>query len=68
MAENQAYVEQGKGKDVVLLHGFCESKAIWQPLMNASGPHARLLVTDLKVLEKILRYILKLVSSRWLSR
>lgn len=47
MAENLAYVEKGNGKSVVLLHGFCESKAIWQQLMNELSPRARLLAPDL---------------------
>lgn len=47
MGERLAYVEKGKGKDVVLLHGFCESKAIWQQLMSDLSPQARFLAPDL---------------------
>jgi pimeloyl-ACP methyl ester carboxylesterase len=47
MAENLAYVEEGNGKSVILLHGFCENKAIWQQLMSELSPRARLLAPDL---------------------
>ncbi len=47
MGERLAYVEKGKGKDVVLLHGFCERKDIWKQLMSDLRFQARLLAPDL---------------------
>ena len=41
------YSEHGSGKPVVLLHGFCESGAMWDDLVNQLSRQYRLLVPDL---------------------
>ena len=44
---NLAYNEKGSGKEVILLHGFCESKQIWSRLMSQLSIHFRVLSPDL---------------------
>ncbi|WP_448529082.1 alpha/beta fold hydrolase [Raineya sp.] len=45
--QNLAYTEKGKGSVVVLLHGFCESKAIWKDFMNELSKYFRVIAIDL---------------------
>jgi len=42
-----AFQELGNGPTVLLLHGFCENKSIWQPLAPKLAQHARVLALDL---------------------
>jgi pimeloyl-ACP methyl ester carboxylesterase len=41
------YLEAGRGRPVVLVHGFPLSKAMWQPQVDALASVARVLVPDL---------------------
>lgn len=42
-----AYTEQGSGFPVVLLHGFCESKKLWQHFTGPLSTHYRVIAIDL---------------------
>lgn len=42
-----AYIEKGKGETVVLLHGFCERKEVWQNTMSCLSEVAHVLAPDL---------------------
>ena len=42
-----SYTDHGQGKVLVLIHGFCESKAIWGHSLKALSPHFRVLCIDL---------------------
>lgn len=45
--QNLAYTEKGKGSVVVLLHGFCESKEIWNDFINELSKYFRVIAMDL---------------------
>ena len=42
-----AYKEAGKGMPVVLVHGFCETKEIWNHFIPALAKHHRVIAIDL---------------------
>ncbi|NJM93581.1 MAG: alpha/beta fold hydrolase [Cytophagales bacterium] len=42
-----AFKEQGQGPDLVLLHGFCETKDIWDPLLPLLQAHFRCICMDM---------------------
>ena len=42
-----AYREAGSGNSLILLHGFCESEKIWNPLIPELSKHFRLILPDL---------------------
>lgn len=42
-----AYMEDGKGIPVVLLHGFCETKEIWNETISCLSKTARVIAPDL---------------------
>lgn len=42
-----AYTEQGTGFPLVLIHGFCESKKIWQHFMGPLSRHYHVIAIDL---------------------
>jgi pimeloyl-ACP methyl ester carboxylesterase len=45
--KNLAYLEQGTGEAIILIHGFCESKAIWQAMMPELSKQYRVIALDL---------------------
>lgn len=47
MNEIISYTDVGKGPTVVLLHGFCESKAIWERFQQKLSQHFRVIIPDL---------------------
>ncbi len=47
MKDKLAYIEQGEGIPVVLLHGFCESKKIWEHFIPALATECRVIAPDL---------------------
>lgn len=49
MANDQflAYDEAGNGNPLVLIHGFCENKTLWQPYMATLGQQFRVIALDL---------------------
>jgi pimeloyl-ACP methyl ester carboxylesterase len=42
-----AYKVYGKGKPVILLHGFGEDSSVWEPQIKFLEPHFRLIVPDI---------------------
>lgn len=42
-----AYTDEGKGKVIVLLHGFLESKEIWEHFIQKLSKHHRVIAIDL---------------------
>jgi pimeloyl-ACP methyl ester carboxylesterase len=42
-----AYREAGSGNPLILLHGFCESEKIWNPLIQELSKYFRLILPDL---------------------
>lgn len=42
-----AFVEQGEGQVVVLLHGFCETKELWQDFIPVLAQNYRVIAPDL---------------------
>ncbi len=47
MGDQLAFLDKGSGEKVVLLHGFCESKEIWYPLVPALSQKWHVLAPDL---------------------
>ena len=47
MTEQLAFLDKGSGEKVVLLHGFCESKEIWNLLLPALSQRYHVLAPDL---------------------
>ncbi|MGK7391201.1 MAG: alpha/beta fold hydrolase [Candidatus Cyclobacteriaceae bacterium M2_1C_046] len=47
MPDTIAYFEKGKGKPVVLLHGFCETYEVWKDLIDELSKNYRVLAPDL---------------------
>ncbi|MFP4094267.1 MAG: alpha/beta fold hydrolase [Cyclobacteriaceae bacterium] len=47
MLNNLAFIEKGAGPVLLLLHGYCESKEIWNPLLPTLAQEARVLAPDL---------------------
>ena len=47
MSKAIAYTDQGSGPVVVLLHGFCESKAVWADFSRALSAGYRVICPDL---------------------
>ncbi|MDW8296538.1 MAG: alpha/beta hydrolase, partial [Raineya sp.] len=45
--QSLAYIEQGTGKNVVLLHGFCESKEIWKDFLPELAKNFRTIAVDI---------------------
>jgi pimeloyl-ACP methyl ester carboxylesterase len=45
--KNLAYLEQGAGEAIILIHGFCESKAVWQDMMPELSKQYRVIALDL---------------------
>ncbi|MFL5728399.1 MAG: alpha/beta fold hydrolase, partial [Cytophagaceae bacterium] len=41
------YTESGRGKTIVLVHGFCESQEIWKKTQAALSAHYRVICPDL---------------------
>lgn len=42
-----AYIQQGKGKAIILLHGFCESKEIWKGFIPVLAQNYSVIAIDL---------------------
>lgn len=47
MKNNLAFVEAGEGLPIILLHGFCESKEIWEPIISDIAEAGRVIAIDL---------------------
>lgn len=47
MGATLSYTDLGKGHTVVLLHGFCESKDVWQDFQERLSKHFRVITPDL---------------------
>ncbi|MEO3948062.1 alpha/beta hydrolase [Gorillibacterium sp. CAU 1737] len=43
-----AYLDEGEGRPLVLLHGFCGSSAYWQEVIPLLAPHFRVIAPDLR--------------------
>ncbi len=42
-----AYIDEGEGKPIVLLHGFCGSSSYWEHVIPALAEHCRVIAPDL---------------------
>jgi pimeloyl-ACP methyl ester carboxylesterase len=47
MSKLLAYIEQGEGDPLILVHGFCESKAIWKDFIPTLSRRFRVIALDL---------------------
>lgn len=47
MNTNIAYTDQGHGKPVIFIHGFCETKEMWEKYIQTFSPYYRIICPDL---------------------
>ncbi|GGZ18782.1 alpha/beta hydrolase [Echinicola pacifica] len=47
MSTTIEYTDQGHGKPILFLHGFCEAKEMWQYYSDSLSPYYRILCPDL---------------------
>jgi pimeloyl-ACP methyl ester carboxylesterase len=47
MSASLAYTDTGSGSPLILIHGFCEDKSLWQPYVESLSAKYRVLCPDL---------------------